>query len=184
MKHDRLSEEQINNNEPMPQEKPEQPDTQKPSACAEELDVCRKELETYKDRLARVSADLQNFRNRTEREKISWTQDKQIDLIRQLLPVVDNFERALATTPRQELTPALANWFNGLELTYKDLTKFFAEAGVKEIDCSTVFDPHVHEALTYIQTPEKESGLIVDVIQKGYLLGEKIIRPAQVCVAK
>ena len=149
-----------------------------------ESSTCEAQIKEIKEQLLRTSADLQNFKNRVSREKSAWLRDAQASLITKLLPVVDNFERALGTIPTQGLNEQERSWINGIKLTYKEFEKFLQQADVHAIDCTKAFDPHVHEAIAHIDAPEKKSGDIVQVNQKGYVLADKVIRPAQVTVAK
>lgn len=151
---------------------------------SQEKSPCEAHLKEIKEQLLRTNADLQNFKNRVARERTAWIQDAQIELIKKFLPIVDNFERALQVAQEQKLTELEHSWMSGIQLTYKELEKFLHENGVREIDCTKKFDPQLHEALATLQVPEKKTGDIAHVHQKGYALGDKVIRPAKVTVAQ
>jgi molecular chaperone GrpE len=144
-----------------------------------QLQACQQELAGLKDKFVRVSADLQNFQARITKERALWSQEAQIAVFKELLPIVDNFERALTE-------PALANEKNslaGLVLISKSLNKMLHHFGVREIDCTGTFDPQRHEALMHVNDSQKKPGEIVAVLQKGYQVNDVIIRPAKVSVA-
>ncbi|HBR70284.1 TPA: nucleotide exchange factor GrpE [Candidatus Dependentiae bacterium] len=150
----------------------------------EELAACKTELQDLKSKILRVTADFQNFQARIAKERTSWMRDAQIELMIGLLPVLDNFDRALTDHQKQEHGEVFTTWLTGFELIAKDLYKFLFEKGVREIDCSTTFDPQYHEAIAHVADPNKSSGEIIEVLQKGYLLNDTVIRPAKVIVAK
>ncbi len=161
-------------------------DTQQTSndAVQTELNVCQEELQNIKAQYMRVNADLQNFRNRIVKERMQWSRDSQAELILGLLSVLDDFDRALAEHEKDEHDEKFNAWLEGFELIGKQLYKFLYDKGVREIDCSTVFDPEVHEAIAQLASPEHKTDDIVEVFQKGYLFNDKVIRPAKVSVAK
>jgi len=148
------------------------------------LKNCQKELQDMKEKYLRVSADLQNFQMRIAKERALWAQEAQADLVLGLLSVLDNFDRALAEHQKQEHDEKFNAWLEGFELISKNLYEFLYKKGIREIDCSTTFDPQYHEALAHVAVPDKKAGEIVEVIQKGYLFNDTIIRPARVAVAK
>ena len=145
---------------------------------------CQKELQDLKDKYIRVNADLQNFQARIAKERASWMYEAQAELILGLLSIVDNFERAFTEHQKQVHDEKFAAWLEGFELIGKELAKFLYDKGIREIDCSTTFDPHYHEAIAQIAVPDKQSNDIVDVAQKGYLFNDMVSRPAKVVVAK
>jgi len=149
-----------------------------------QLKDCRKELQEFKEKYLRVAADLSNFQVRVAKERALWAQEAQTDLILGLLVVLDSFDRALSEHKKTESDEKFAEWLDGFELVSKNLYKFLHEKGVHEIDCSTTFDPQYHEALAHVAVPDKESGEVIEVMQKGYLFNDKVIRPAKVAVAK
>lgn len=139
-----------------------------------EESACQQELKELNEKFMRVSADLHNIHARMAKERALWAQDIQLNFFKELLPVIDDFERALV----QEEHPRV------FELMHKKLVKFLHAHGVHEIDCSGAFDPHMHEALMHVTDAQKKTGDIVQVLQKGYRLKGAVIRPARVSVAQ
>ena len=126
----------------------------------------------------RAAADLDNFRKRALRERQELVTLANERLVKDLLPILDDLERALeAGAQHQE-----AQLEEGVRLTHRALAALLEQNGVKEIDTSSRFDPHVHEALL-TQPSEAEECSVIDVVQKGYTLGDRVVRPARVVVA-
>lgn len=151
--------------------------------AVENHDACQSELTSVKDQLVRIGADFQNFKKRTERDRTLWAQAVTADIFLGLLPVVDNFERALDQAKKTN-NPELNEWIAGFELIYKSLYDFLKKNRVETIEQVTIFDPNLHEALMQVEDPEKESGTIIQVFEKGYVLEGKVLRPAKVSVAR
>jgi len=148
------------------------------------LEGCKQELVQAKEKLIRVTADLQNFKKRVEKEKIQWMHIAQSDLIHDILSIVDDFDRALAEKDKEGVSPELAAFLEGFVMIWKSLYKFLEKYNVTEITQVQQFDPNLHEAISQIDSPDHTSGDIVDVIQKGFMYKEKVLRPAKVVVAK
>jgi molecular chaperone GrpE len=130
------------------------------------------------DRWKRVAADFDNFRKRASRERQEFVTLANERLVKDLLPILDDLERALeAATQHQE-----AQLEEGVRLTHRALAALLEQNGVREIETTSKFDPHVHEALL-TQPSEAEEGSVIDVVQKGYTLGDRVVRPARVVVA-
>jgi molecular chaperone GrpE len=130
------------------------------------------------DRWKRTAADFDNFRKRALRERQELVTLANERLVKDLLPILDDLERALeAAAQHQE-----AQLEEGVRLTHRALAALLEQNGVKEIETSARFDPHVHEALL-TQPSEAEEGSVIDVVQKGYTLGDRVVRPARVVVA-
>ena len=130
------------------------------------------------DRWKRTAADFDNFRKRALRERQELVTLANERLVKDLLPILDDLERALeAAAQHQE-----AQLEEGVRLTHRALAGLLEQNGVKEIDTSSTFDPYVHEALL-TQPSEAEEGSVIDVVQKGYKLGDRVVRPARVVVA-
>ncbi|HML19376.1 MAG TPA: nucleotide exchange factor GrpE, partial [Candidatus Dependentiae bacterium] len=132
----------------------------------------------------RLAADFENYKKRVERDRGSWTYTAQAEILRDILPVVDDFDRAIAEYRKSEHAGQYAAWISGFELIRKALDKFLSNHGVTLIEQMIVFDPQYHEAIAHIESPAHSSGQIVDVIQKGYMLNDKVLRVARVAVAK
>ena len=150
----------------------------------QELTSCKQELLSWKEKFARVSADLDNFRRRMEKERIGWMQRAQSDLTKNLLPILDDFDRAVQQQEKQELTQQMREWLSGFVMISSSLEKILKDAGLQEISETTNFDPELHEAVVQIDSDDHESGAIVEVLQKGYRFNDQVIRPAKVSVAK
>lgn len=137
----------------------------------------------YQGQFLRVSADFANYKRRIEKERLEWMQTAQASVIQKMLPIADDLERALAHAQSQTAQEMNA-LIDGFVLIQKNLKKVLEEQGVQEINTSGAFDPEFHEALVSVQTEDKQAGDIVDVLRKGYLLKGKVLRHAQVSVAK
>jgi molecular chaperone GrpE len=130
------------------------------------------------DRWKRAAADFDNFRKRAQREREEYVTFANERLVKELLPVLDDLERALVAATQHE-EAALED---GVRLVHQSLAGLLERQGLQEIDAAGKFDPHVHEALLS-QPSEAEEGSVIDVVQKGYKLGDRVVRPARVVVA-
>jgi len=154
------------------------------SAETDALSACKKEVLDTKNLLLRVRADFDNYKKRVERDRAAWNDMAQASVLKELLPVVDDFDRAIKEHQKKERTPELDAWLAGFELIAKSLNKFLQQHKVTEITEATDFDPHFHDAFAQIESPEHASGQIVDVVQRGYKFKDTVLRPARVVVAK
>lgn len=153
----------------------------------DELDMLRKnkdkvkkltnEVETYKDRLVRVTAEYENFRKRTAKEKEGIYTDACSDVLKELIPVIDNLERAFVADG------SIDDLKKGIEMTLKGVQGSLEKLGVEEIDASKEFDPNLHQAVMHIEDENIEKNTVVEVFMRGYKRGEKIIRHSVVKVA-
>jgi molecular chaperone GrpE len=133
----------------------------------------------YKDGWQRSVADFQNYKRRVEAEKGETYQTALGSVIKRYLPIVDDLERALAARPEN-----LA-WADGIELIYRKLKGILDAEGIKRIEAEgQTFDPRFHEAISQEPSDDHASGQIISVVQNGYMLGNRVIRPAVVRVAK
>jgi molecular chaperone GrpE len=130
------------------------------------------------DRLLRLAADFDNYKKRVTREREELMTLANERLVKELLPVLDDLERALVAAAEHEE----ARLEEGVRLVHRALESLLERNGVKEIDTAGAFDPHRHEALL-AQPSEAAEGSVIDVVQKGYTLGDRVIRPARVVVA-
>lgn len=140
-------------------------------------------LAEINDKYLRLSAEFDNYRKRTLKERMELTKSAGEQVLERILPVMDNFERALKSMEVATDVPALRE---GVELIYTNFKDFLAQNGVKEMEClHTDFDPDVQEAVTKIPAPTEElKGKVVDCIQKGYTLHDKVIRFPKVVVGE
>lgn len=133
----------------------------------------------YKDGWQRSVADFQNYRRRVEAENKDTYQNAIGSVIKRYLPILDDLERALATRP------ADLAWVDGIELIYRKLKSILEAEGLKRIEAEgQMFDPNFHEAILQESCEGFESGQVIAVVQNGYTLGDRVIRPAQVRVAQ
>ena len=130
------------------------------------------------DRLLRLAADFENYKKRAARERQEYVALANERLIAELLPILDDLERALSAAEQHEE----AQLEEGVELVHRSLAGLLERHGVQPISTEGTFDPHVHEALLS-QPSEAEEGSVIDVVQKGYKLGDRVVRPARVVVA-
>ncbi len=149
-----------------------------------QLFQCQSQLQEWKERCLRITADFENFKRREEKARLQVTRYAQAELVTGLLPIVDNFERALKQKKSDEIPAELQAWFAGIILIDKDLQKYFTSIGLQEIKEVTEFDPQLHEAVMTVQSSDIPSGNIVEVLQKGYRFKDSVIRPAQVSIAQ
>jgi len=153
------------------------------AALIEELKEARQAADEARDHALRAQAELQNFRRRKEREVAERIALANESLILELLPVLDDFERAFNAIPDEDREAHKA-WIGGFELIYRKLQKILENQGLEAIDASGEFNPEVHEAVTMTPSDEVESGHIVTEFRKGYKLKDKVIRASLVSVAE
>lgn len=150
---------------------------------ADKVAELEKQVEAMNDKYLRLSAEFDNYRRRTLKEKMELTKTAGESILVNILPVIDDFERAISSM-EQGLESAAVK--DGVELIYGKFKEFLNQNGVKEIEANgTEFDTDLHEALTKIPAPSDDlKGKVVDVIQKGYVLNDKVIRFAKVVVGE
>lgn len=149
-----------------------------------ELDATKEALEKEKKEYLFLMADFDNYRKRVVKEKGELIRNGAEKAMKGILPVVDDFERGLAAT--KDATDAAAV-YEGMELIYNKFVKYLAENGVKAMDTSAGvdFDADMHEAVAIVPVPEDErKGKIIDTVQKGYMLNDKVLRHAKVVVGQ
>lgn len=143
----------------------------------EENKKLQEELDNTKDRLLRLTAEYDNYRKRTIKEKEGIYADAYVDVVKEILPIIDNLERAIQAEGNVE------DLKKGVEMTMKGCKDSFAKLGVEEIDASGEFDPNMHNAVMHIDDENLDKNVVVEVFQKGYKKGEKVIRHTMVKVA-
>jgi molecular chaperone GrpE len=134
----------------------------------------------YLDLLQRTKADFENYRKRAVRDQERLIAHAHERLVKELLPILDDLERALEAAERHEEAALV----DGVQLVQKSLRKALEKEGLAEIDTDGPFDPHVHEAMLTQPGNGAESGSVLEVLQRGYRLGDKVVRPARVIVAE
>lgn len=151
------------------------------SKILEELEALKQEKENTENRLLRVQAEYDNFKKRTQKEREAERKYKAQDLVSDLLPVLDNFERALQV----EKNDATSGLIDGVSMVYRQLEEAIQNNGVEVIDTEgKEFDPNLHHAVMQAEDEEFESNFITEELQKGYILKDRVIRPAMVKVNK
>ena len=145
----------------------------------ERLELLERERDEYLSDKKRVAAEFDNFRKRAARDHESLVSRAHERLVKELLPVLDDLERALVAAEEHEE----AKLEEGVRLVHRELRSALAKEGLVEIETEGVFDPHVHEALL-TQPSEQDDGAILEVIQKGYRLGDRVLRPARVVISQ
>ncbi|HUG65700.1 MAG TPA: nucleotide exchange factor GrpE [Gaiellaceae bacterium] len=138
------------------------------------------ERDAYLDLAQRVQADFENYRKRAARDQERLIAHAHERLVRELLPILDDLERALEAAERHEE----AQLVEGVQLVERSLRAALAKEGLAEIETDGPFDPHVHEALLTQSSDGAESGSVLEVVQRGYRLGDRVVRPARVIVAE
>jgi len=143
----------------------------------EENEKLKEELDEVKDRLLRLTAEYDNYRKRTVKEKEGIYSDAYVDVLKEIIPIIDNLERAIAADG------SIEDLKKGIEMTMKGCQDSFAKLGVQEIDTTGEFDPNVHNAVMHIEDENLGKNAIAEVFQKGYKKDDKIIRHTMVKVA-
>jgi molecular chaperone GrpE len=142
----------------------------------------KQQRDDYYDRLLRKTAEFDNYRKRTDRERIQLSEAAAADLIEELLPIVDDMERALKADAGSEATEAIRR---GVELIHKQLLETLRKRGVRPIESlGADFDPHFHQAVAHEAADGRREGEVVEEFSRGYMLGDRLLRPAMVKVAK
>lgn len=169
---------------------PANDDAQAPDPGAQasaELEALVAENSDMRDRLLRTMADMENLRRRTEREKSDTARYAISNFARDVLTVGDNLRRTVEHVPAEAAAqdPALKSFLDGVELTERELLNVLERHGVTRIDpLGQRFDPNCHQAMYEVPNPEVPEGTVVDVMQAGYVIGDRCLRPALVAVAK
>ena len=161
----------------------DEPDAPAPPAPSEppELADLQRERDDYKDRWLRKGAEFDNYRKRVERERREQADQSVVDLLQELLVIVDDFDRALTVDAGE----GGSAYRKGVELIHGKLHDLLRRQGVTAIDAlGADFDPKVHQAVLHEESPEHREGEVIDELRKGYMLNDRLLRPAMVKVAK
>ncbi len=146
----------------------------------EELEKLRAERDTLLDRLARLQAEFENARKRSAREQQEFREYALADAVKAMLPILDSFERALQTGAQEK-----SEFHSGVELIYKQLQDALHKLGLRAIRATGGrFDPHLHQAIEMVDTTEAEDHQVLEELQRGYKLKDRLLRPAMVKVAR
>jgi len=166
----------------------EMPEARIAEQSPDPIEVLKAEVESLRDQRLRALAEAENIRRRAEREKAEASQYAVTKFARDMLAIADNFARALAACPpelREAADPQVKAVLDGVEATDRQLLGTLEQHGVKPV--STMdgkFDPNLHQAIAEVPGNGKPAGSIVDVVQSGYMIGNRLLRPAMVTVAR
>jgi molecular chaperone GrpE len=161
------------------QEQQNQPDQQPADPQPDPLEALRREKDAVQDRLLRTAAEFDNYRKRVDRERRDLADYIAAEVVSELLPIIDNLERALSAA--SETDPLR----KGVELTLKQMLEVLRKRGVKPIEAlGADFDPNFHQAVSHETSDAHREGEVIAELQRGYMLGDRLLRPAMVKVAK
>ena len=148
----------------------------------ESLEEVQRQRDDYYDRLLRKTAEFDNFRKRVERERQALSEAAAADLLEELLPLLDDLERALAADPGTDGAEA---YRRGVELIHRQLSEILRKRGVRPIEATGAdFDPYYHQAVAHEAASGRRDGEVIEEFRRGYMLGDRLLRPSMVKVAK
>jgi molecular chaperone GrpE len=149
------------------------------------LEAALTEAADWKDKFLRAHADFENSKRRLEKDKMNAVAYANESFAKDILAVIDSFENALASMQgSEESSEVLEKMQEGVNLTYEQLKKILEKNSIKEINCEGVFDPEVHQAIMQVESDAHEEGEVVQVMQKGYTIKDRVLRPAMVSTCK
>ena len=151
------------------------------------LEVAQTEAADWKDKFLRVHADFENSKRRLEKDKMNAVAYANESFAKDILAVIDSFENALNSIEganEENSSEVLENMKEGVNLIYEQLKKILEKNSIKEINCEGEFDPEVHQAIVQVESDAHETGDVVQVMQKGYTIKDRILRPAMVSTCK
>jgi molecular chaperone GrpE len=158
-----------------------EPDNPAPAAIADPLEIQR-ERDEYKDLLLRKSAEFDNYRKRVDRERQAVGDAAAASMIEEILPLLDDLDRALKVEPGND---AGESYRRGVELIHRQLDDILRKRGVRVIEAlGAEFDPHFHQAVAYDAAEGRREGEVIEEFRRGYMLGDRLLRPSMVKVAK
>lgn len=140
-----------------------------------DVSMCLAELSIWQDQCKRISAEFENFKRRVDKDKVRWAEVAKESMLLELLSFVDTFEMALSQKNGAD--------FTGIEMVYQALIKLLAKQDVVAMQPTVHFDPQFHEAVMQVPSDTHQSGEIVDVLTKGFMIKDRVLRPAKVSVA-
>jgi molecular chaperone GrpE len=148
-----------------------------------ELELCQEQLQQERNRVLYLQAEFDNYKRRLEKERGLWIEAAQDTILVDVLPILDDLERALAELRAKEVSQEAATHVMGFELIAKGVMKILKKYAIEEIPYSTTFDPNLYEAVMQVASPAHAPGELVAIVQKGYTRQGRVLRPAQVSVA-
>ncbi|HCR37603.1 MAG TPA: nucleotide exchange factor GrpE [Opitutae bacterium] len=150
-------------------------------SLSQELEAARSEAAHNQELLARAIADLDNFRKRITREKEDLQKYRSEALVKSLLPILDNFKNGIKAVQQENATEEI---IKGFCVIFEQVSEVLREQGVKEISpLGDLFDPHLHDCLSQIPSSESPEGTVIEVIRPGYMLHDRLLRPATVIIS-
>lgn len=165
---------------------PESPERSDPAAAAtaspdDDPEVLQRERDEYYNLLLRTRAEFDNYRKRVDRERLELTETASASVLQDLLPIVDDLQRALASPAEGEAAEA---YRRGVELIHRQLLELLRQRGARPIEAlGASFDPHLHQAVAHEAAPGKREGEVIEEYRRGYMLGNRLLRPSMVKVA-
>jgi molecular chaperone GrpE len=180
-------EEQENLEESQTEAQTESEVNEEESVEVDPLEAALAEAAEYKDKYLRAHADFENSKRRLEKDKMNAVSYANESFAKDILAVIDSFENALASiegADEENSSEVLKQMKEGVNLTYEQLKKILEKNHIKEVDCSGEFDPEVHQAIMQVESDAHEVGDVVQVMQKGYTIKDRILRPAMVSTCK
>src|SRR3984893_12440875 len=145
-------------------------------ALADEIVELRKDRDSLHDRLLRQAAEFDNYRKRIDRERRELSEFAAADILQDILPIIDDFERALKVD-----APGSEPYRQGLEIIHRGLQELLRKRGVTAVDAvGADFDPHIHQAVSYEEAPDMRDGEVIAEFRRGYRLGDRLLHPAMV----
>ncbi len=149
------------------------------------LEAAQSEAAEYKDKYLRAHADFENSKRRLEKDKMNAVSYANESFAKDILAVMDSFENALASMESaEEGSEVLSNMKEGVNLTFEQLKKILEKNSIKEVSCEGEFNPEVHQAIMQVESDDHKVGDVVQVMQKGYTIKDRILRPAMVSTCK
>ena len=179
-----MSQENENLEEPQAEEVKEQTEGEE-TAEVDPLEAALAEAADYKDKYLRAHADFENSKKRLEKDKMNAVSYANESFAKDILAVMDSFENALASMEESEdSSEVLEKMKEGVNLTHEQLKKVLEKNHIKAVDCEGEFNPEVHQAIMQVESDAHETGDVVQVMQKGYTIKDRILRPAMVSTCK
>ena len=179
-----MSQENENLEESQAEEIEEQTEVEE-TAEVDPLEVALAEAADYKDKYLRAHADFENSKKRLEKDKMNAVSYANESFAKDILAVMDSFENALASMEESEdSSEVLEKMKEGINLTHEQLKKVLEKNHIKAIECEGEFDPEVHQAIMQVESDAHKEGEVVQVMQKGYTIKDRVLRPAMVSTCK
>ncbi len=165
----------------------EEEEVQEETIETDPLETALAEAADYKDKYLRAHADFENSKRRLEKDKANAVSYANESFAKDILAVMDSFENALTSiesADEENTSEVLSNMKEGVNLTFEQLKKILEKNSIKEVSCDGEFDPEVHQAIMQVESDEHEVGDVVQVMQKGYTIKDRVLRPAMVSTCK